>query len=335
MSQKCVLLAATAILSVVLPAGAADHSRPIGDSNFIAAVPFPGYPEGIAVGKKNFYVAGPAAFGVASQAVVWVYDLKSGALVKTIPIGGFAGSCIALDQHENLYVIEVAQGVLKVNPETGAKTVYSSGFFPAYDLNRPNLLNDLAFDKAGNLYVTDSFQATIWRIPSGGGAPQVWFQNAILDGAFGPNGIRLDKEGKKIYFTTTFDGNQIGKILTLPVKNTPVESDLKVFYVFSNQPYAGPDGIAFGESGNLYVALAGYSAISVISEHGVEVNRFFGPAKTAGAPLPWTNPANIAFNDKTGALLVTNHASLIVPINTALFSVFDVYVNDTAGKLFH
>ena len=33
MYQKCVLVAATAFLSMIVPASAADHSRPIGDSN--------------------------------------------------------------------------------------------------------------------------------------------------------------------------------------------------------------------------------------------------------------------------------------------------------------
>lgn len=338
MYQKCVLLAATAMLTAIAPASAADHSRPIGDSNMIAAVPAPGFPEGLAVGKKNFYVAGPAAFDFVNQAVVWVYDLESGVLVNTIPLGGFAGSCIALDQHENLYVIVESVGVVKVDAKTGVKSVYSAGFHQVYDTQFPTpgalyLLNDLAFDKDGNLYVTDSFQATIWRVPPGGGTPQVWFQSPLLDGIFGPNGIRLDKEGEKIYFTTTLDAMGLGRLWTLPVKNAPLPADLKLVHAFT--PGDAPDGIAFGKSGKIYVALAGASKIAVLSEHGVEVSRLSGPAKTAGAPLPWTNPANIAFNDKTGSLLVTNHASLIIPINPALFAVFDVYVNDTAGKLFH
>ena len=49
------------------------------------------------------------------------------------------------------------QKVLKVDPQTGASSVFASipGGGP----------NALAFDAAGNVYVSDSFQATIWRIP--------------------------------------------------------------------------------------------------------------------------------------------------------------------------
>jgi hypothetical protein len=43
----------------------------------------------------------------------------------------------------------------------------------------------------------------------------------------------------------------------------------------------------------------------------------------------------IAFNNNTKRLLVTNHASLTgLPDPSFLFAVFDVYVNDKAGKLF-
>jgi hypothetical protein len=57
------------------------------------------------------------------------------------------------------------------------------------------------------------------------------------------------------------------------------------------------------------------------------------PANPGNNPLPWANPANIAFNNKTQSLLVMNHASL-TPNPEPLFAVFDVYVNDKAGKLF-
>jgi hypothetical protein len=48
--------------------------------------------------------------------------------------------------------------------------------------------------------------------------------------------------------------------------------------------------------------------------------------------MPWANPANIAFNDQAGTMLVTNHASL-VPFDLKLFVVFDVFVNDKGQPL--
>jgi hypothetical protein len=53
----------------------------------------------------------------------------------------------------------------------------------------------------------------------------------------------------------------------------------------------------------------------------LEEARYSGPADNPGGspdPMPWTNPANIAFDKHTGSLLVTNHASL-VPYDPSLF----------------
>lgn len=337
------------LLVAVLMATATIHAAQaqLGDSSVVAKVPFPGYPEGIVVHGDVIYVSGPAAFGVPGNFVpsnIYGFDKNTGALVRTITIQNQVGplhalSCIAADDNDNLYVVDEGLGIVRVNLGSGQQSVYAVPFYPVYQSAfnppAPLLLNDLAFDKNGYLYVTDSFQATIWRVPPGGGAPQVWFQSATLDGVFGPNGIRINKASDTVYFTKTFDAQGIGVVYTLPIKDDPREADLKVFATYT--PGAGPDGIAFGKSGNLYVALAGYSQISVLDPNGVEVARYSGPAQNpadAASPLPWANPANIAFDGK-GAIVVTNHASLTgLPDPSPLFAVFNVYVNDRAGKLF-
>ncbi|MDQ3907529.1 MAG: SMP-30/gluconolactonase/LRE family protein [Acidobacteriota bacterium] len=327
-------------------ARAADNSdRAVGDSRVVASVPFPGYPEGIAVHDGLIYTSGPAAFGVPGNFVpslIFAFDEQTGALVKTITVQGQPGplnalSCLAFGDGDDLYVIDEFRGVVKINVETGEQSVYAAPFYPVYQSAfnppAPVLINDLAFDKHGYLYVTDSFQATIWRVPPGGGAPQVWFQDPRIDGAFGPNGVRVDAKSNKLYFTQTFDAAGAGYVYTLPLTDHPAASDLSVFHTYT--PGAGPDGIAFGRSGKLYVALAGYSQISVLGADGSEAARLSGPAQNpAGGTLPWANPANIAFNNRTGSLLVTNHASLTgLPDPSPLFAVFDVYVNDKSGKL--
>jgi sugar lactone lactonase YvrE len=346
-----VLLGSVALLTP--PSVIAVPPRPLGDSKVLTAVPaLPGYPEGIAVHEGLVYVSGPANFGVPGNFIpskIFAYDEDTGALVKTITIQGQIGplnaiSCIAFGEDDNLFVVDEGLGILKINVETGQQTVYAAPFFPvfhsAFNPPAPLLINDLAFDKNGYLYVTDSFQATIWRVPPGGGAPQVWFQNAAIDGPFGPNGVRVDKKSEKLYFTVTFDGAGRGYVYTLPLIDHPTLSDLHVFHTYNfADTGSGPDGIAFGKSGNLYVALAGTSKISVLREDGTEQTKYSGPAQNpanpAHNPLPWANPANIAFNKKTKSLLVTNHASLTgLPDPTFLFAVFDVYVNDKAGKLF-
>jgi len=344
------------LLTLMLPAALCvgpalpddDHGRQIGDSRKIAWVPFPGYPEAIAIHDGRIYVSTPAAFGVPGNFVpseIFVYDLDSGALVKNIaiqnqPPGLHALSCIAFGDDDNLYVLDEQLGVVRINIKNGVQSIYSGGFHlvfhSAFNPPAPILLNDLAFDKQGNLYITDSFEATIWRVPPGGGAPQVWYSSAAIDGPFGPNGIRVHPDSDRLYFDVTFTAKGLGVVYTLPLVDHPTDADLKVFHTYTAG--AGPDGVAFGKSGKLYVCLAAYSQISVLAPDGTEVERFSGPAQdpaNPGNPLPWANPANIAFDDKNGRILVTNHASLIqVPDPSIYFAVFDVFVDDEAGKLF-
>jgi len=324
-------------------------AQTLGDSKVIAPVPFPGYPEGIAVRGNRFYVSGPAAFGQPpGSAYVNAYDLGTGVLETVYPItitNPFAGmsgaSCAAFGPDGALYVIEPFIGVIRMSLNPGNTQSVYSAFTPA----GPSLLNDLAFDAGGNLYVTDSFAATIYRIAPGGGAPAVWFSDPRLAGdpavPFGVNGIRINHDDGKLYVSVTAsNGTLDGVIYRLPLVDSPGAGDLEEVhrypFVFGFPPtLPGPDGIAFGKSGKLYVALAGTSQISVLRPDGSEEARYSGPAANPGGspdPMPWANPANIAFDTHTRSLLVTNHASL-VPYDPQLFVVFDVFVDDKGQAL--
>lgn len=325
------------------------HAQTLGDSRVVAPVPSPGFPEGIAVRGNRFYVAGPATFGQPpGSAFVSAHDIRTGALEAIYPItitnpfaGMSAGSCVAFGADGALYVIEPFIGVIRMslNPGNG-QSVYS-----AFTPTGPSLLNDLAFDGQGNLYVTDSFAATIFRIPAGGGAPAVWFSDPRLAGdpavPFGVNGIRINDDDGKLYVSVTAqNGNLDGVIYRLPVVDTPTAADLEEFhrypFVFGAPPtLPGPDGVAFAKSGKLYVALAGTSQISALRPDGTEEARYSGPAANPGGspdPIPWANPANIAFDNHNRSLLVTNHASL-VPYDPRLFVVFTVFVDDKGQPL--
>jgi len=329
-SAVVLLLAAMPVL--------ADH-RPVGDSQIFAPVPAPGYPEGIAVRGNKVYVSGPAAFlPVAPVPYVFEYDLANGALTNQFPItisnpyAGMRGaSCLAFGPDNKLYVIEPFVGVIRMDLDAAnTQTVYAT--FPPSAFS---LLNDLAFDENGNLYVTDTFGGMIYKVPAGGGAAQLWFQDPRLlghpDMPFGVNGIRVDKKGKRIYFSVTIRPDYSGAIYSLPLVNSPTAAQLQEFHVFPStaaNPLPGPDGIAFAKNGRLYVSLAGSSQISVLNQSGAEFRLF-----TAPAGVPWTNPANIAFDDDRDRILVTNHASLLPVIDPALFFVFDVAVSEKGEAL--
>lgn len=270
-------------------------------------------------------------------AFVQAYDIRTGALEATYPItitnpfaGASAASTAAFGPDGGLYVVEPFVGVIRMTLDPGNTQAVYSAFVPT----GPSLLNDLAFDDDGNLYVTDSFAATIYRVPAGGGPPTVWFTDPALAGnpliPFGVNGIRIDKNNKNVYVSVTVDAALDGVIYRLPLVASPVAADLEVF---ASLGFTGPDGIAFGKSGKLYVAEAITSTIKVLRPDGSVEAVYAGPAlNPGGPPVPWANPANIAFDSRQRKLLVTNHASL-VPFDPSLFVVFDVFVDDKGSPL--
>ena len=346
-----------AIISLaLLTAGASAanaQTRPLGDSKVFAPFPSdPGFPESIAVNGDRVYVAGPAQFGYFVQPKVIAYDINTGAQVAVYPIQGQnpfapqAGTGIAFGKNDILYVGDLQQGVIRFDVDLGPSAPQEQYATALPDLptcsvapapcsptaiDQPPLINDLVFDKDGNLYISDSMQATIWRVPSGGGAPQVWFQSATFDAPFGPNGMRFDPKGDRLYVAITFDAFG-GSIYSLPAVAQPAQSDLALFRHYMGE---GPDGIAFGKSGKLYVALAASNQISVLRADGTEEVRYSGPASNPGGaidPLPYANPSAFAFNDKTRSLLMTNHA-IFFPTPDPFFAVIDVYVGDKGDKL--
>lgn len=329
--------------------------RPLGDSRVFATVPtVPGFPEGIAIRGKRVYVTGPANFGIFTPSVVLAYNRKNGKLERTFPITvqdpdptvmkGLSSCNFGPDG--KLYVPEPFMGVvLRLDLDKNNTQSIYAGPFPSSGPGT-SLLNELVFDAEGNLYVTDSFQATIYRVPPGGGVPEVWFTDPRLAGdpdvPFGVNGIRIDKKANRLYVSVTAEnGTMDGVIYRLPLVDNPTAASLHEVHRYSFPDPApgalpGPDGIALSKSGRIYVALAGTSQISVLRPNGNELVRYSGPAKNPGGspnPMPWANPANIAFDDKERRILVTNHASLVMPPNPSLFSVFDVFVDEMGRPL--
>ena len=194
----------------------------------------------------------------------------------------------------------------------------------------PPLPNDLVFDQAGNLYITDSFQATIWRVPPGGGVPQIWFQDVRLaTTSFGVNGIRLSPDRTRVFFTVSSDLEGRAFVYSLPLVAAPSSADLTVFHEYTGGDI--PDGIAFGQSGLLYVAIATPFAlgVSILGPNGREVARL----SNQGNPIfAYDSPANIAF-DGRGSILLTNHAFVTGVTNPEQFTVLDVFVNDVGSPL--
>jgi sugar lactone lactonase YvrE len=373
-------------------------ARPLGDTQVLARVSNPSFPEGIAVEGNTVYVSGPAAFGTAGKgpSSISAYDTRTGAAIGRTDILGedltqeHALSCLATDGDGQIYALSTQLGVVRVNPATGEQDVYATvPVLPACNafppgpcapgdtacafppgpcvngrcfppgpcapgtsgaacfppgpcapvaVNRGSLVNDLAFDDQGNLYITDSFQATIFRVTPGGGAAEPWYQDPRFDTSTLPgftpglNGIRVSPDRSKVFFDVTF-GDAAG-VWTLPRVDAPAPSGLVQF--FAAQPFDFMDGMAFDSLGRLFVTLAGANQIQILEPTaatggatGHAIVRFPSATANAALPVPFDNPANIAFNGR-GSILVTNHA---IFGNPADFAVLDTFAATLASPL--
>lgn len=370
-------LAITVLVALIWPPStviAASTARPFGDAKILAKVPKPGFPEGIAVKGNTVYVAGPATFGTTvlneDGSKVWAFDIATGSLVAeyeasdrpTAP-SEHANSSIAFDGDGRLYVLNTTLGIYRIDLGGGTAEEYSMPFpdlppcVPDSDIptitsecsptrsDAPPIPNDIAFDAGGNAYVTDSTQATIWLVPrnpntiQGTRLPTIWFQHPWLASDYiGVNGIRLNPERTLFFITVSTDLDGRSWVYTLPATDSsPKRDDMRVFHQYADGTL--PDGIAFGHSGLLYVAIANpsLSGVSILKQlvggdvpKGEEWRRLSNPAGSAS--YPYDSPANIAFNGK-GSILVTNHAFATGAVNPDQFSVLDVFVGDKASPL--
>lgn len=137
------------------------------------------------------------------------------------------------------------------------------------ELDQSGAPNDLAFDDDGTLYVTDPLLGQIWKIDEDGN-PQVFLQHPLLAGnpadpalifrQIGVNGIAFDKHHRYLYVANTDQGSVLRIDMNKP---TPVP------VVFAQDArLRGADGIAFDQSGDLFVAVNAQDAFVSIDKKG-------------------------------------------------------------------
>lgn len=124
-------------------------------------------------------------------------------------------------------------------------------------------LNDLVFDKAGNLYFTDQGQTgmqdptgRVYRLAPDGRL------DLLLDNIPSPNGIALSPDERILYIAAT-RGNCVWRAPLMRDGNVS-----KVGIFFSVNGPAGPDGLAVNAKGQLLIASSGLGVVWLIDRFG-------------------------------------------------------------------
>jgi sugar lactone lactonase YvrE len=269
-------------------------------TTFATLPPGTGHPEGIAADAQgNLYVADFDVSGETAVGNVIVFD-RAGRLVRKLAIPGSSNLLLGIAFHPQtnaLLVIDFGnQKVLEIDPLNGTPTLFTT--IPGGSAAGPNAL---AFDQAGNVYISDSFAGTIWRTGPTGGAASPWVSDPLLATSgvppFGANGLAFNNAFSALFVANT--GNDT--IVKIPVAGgapgTPV--------VFVNS-INGADGLLIDAADNFWVAANQSDEIVVLDSSGRVIAKLgdFGGIDARGAPIGLLFPASLVISN--GFLYVTN-----------------------------
>lgn len=243
------------------------------------------HPEGVA---WDPLAARVYAGGEAGQ----VYEIGlDGSMRQCATTGGFLLG-LAVDGSGRVYGCDVGRAeVVRVDPRTGSVETYAKGA-PERPMAAPNWL---AFDAAGNLYVTDSgdwaaADGFIWRIEPGGRS-RMWTDESRLL----PNGCCLDLDGSSLFVVET----NLPGIVRIPIRP---DGSAGRRAVFVEMPGTTPDGVAMAADGTLLVACYRPDGIYAVSAGGsIELLVHDPHGQTLGAP------ANVAFAGERLDRIVTSN----------------------------
>ena len=293
---------AALLLTLAAPASAWNRSPA---TQFAALPPGTAHPEGItADAHGNLYVANFDVSGNTSVGTIVVFD-RNGGLLRTLQIDNGSPLLLGIGFNpvtHDLLVCDLAkQQVLKVDPQTGESSQFVA--IPGGTAGGPN---GLAFDAAGNVYISDSFQATIWRTSPAGGVPAAWVSDPLLGTSgvppFGANGIAFNRNASAMLVANT--GNDTVVRIPLPAGPSGAPGTPEVFVHSIN----GADGLAIDAADNVWVVANQADEIVVLDPSGRVIAKLgdFDGIDRQGAPVGLLFPASLVRVDNF--IYVTNLA---------------------------
>jgi sugar lactone lactonase YvrE len=268
--------------------------------------------EGLTVGPDdNIYVP---TFGfnttgaITGNAVLFVIS-PSGDIVRQVTIANSSPHVLGLafnPVNKFLLVLDFGAGkVLRVDPMTGNSSVFM--------VAPPGAgLNALTFDKAGNVYVSDSFLGVIWKTGPTGGSATAWSTGPLLGPGmgltppFGANGVEFNKAGTILFVADT----AYHQIIQIPVNSDGSAGAVSIFTTGIN----APDGIMIDRDDNIWVCSNQEDEIVVVDKTGKVIAKLgdFRGIDENGIARGLLFPASLDFS-KDGSTLYVSNLTLFLP----------------------
>jgi hypothetical protein len=276
----------------------------------------PGVPEnseGLAVGLDGNIYAPSGGFNadgfVPGPAKLWVFN-PDGHLIRTVTLTGTAPPVLGLAFNPVTgfaFIADLGNGSLfKWDPVHDVTTLVQS-------LGADAGPNAIAFDVAGNVYVSDSFQGIIWKTDKNGNNLTQWVPSnplltpgAGLNPPFGANGIEFNAARNAMFVANTANHT----IIKIPVNGNGTAGTPALFTTGIN----APDGIAIDQHDNLWVDANQEDEIVVIDPTGKVIAKLgdFRGIDESGTPKGLLFPASPAFS-RDGKWIYTSNFALNLP----------------------
>ena len=235
-------------------------------------------------------LAFPEGPAFAPDGSLWCVEARGGALVQWSTDGvtrhdtGGLPCGLAFDAHGRAWFCDAKQKAVRVYDPAQGRFDTVATHVNGIELDAPN---DLAFDAVGNLVFScpgDSrFEATgsvCCLRPDG-------TVRMLHDALYFPNGIVFGADNQTLYVAETY-GKRVWKGSWNA--NAATWTDAAPWAELGGEP--GPDGMALGADGLLYVAALRAGCVKAVDASGTVVAEY---------AVPGPRPTNVAF-DPTGAL---------------------------------
>ncbi len=199
---------------------------------------------------------------------LYIVDIPNGRIFRISPDGDFEivveydgyPNGLAASPDGRIFIADQKNGLLALDPASG--TLETLIAHPPGDVFKG--LNDLIFDRAGNLYFTDQGETGL-HDPTG----RLWKRTitgelfSLLDNVPSPNGLVLTPDESILYLAVTRD-NAVWRV--------PLHLDGRVGrvgrFIQLSGGLGGPDGMAISASGSLVVCQIGMGAVWLFDRLG-------------------------------------------------------------------